>query len=34
MICPFILGWLRHHPEYRDLLYRAPPPKVGDEEPT
>lgn len=34
VICPFILGWLRHHPEYHDLLYNAPTPKVGDEEPT
>lgn len=25
VICPFILGWLRRHPEYRDLLYSAAP---------
>lgn len=30
VICPFILGWLRHHPEYRDLLYTAPPATVGE----
>lgn len=32
VICPFILGWLRHHPEYADVLYNAPRPKVGDRE--
>lgn len=26
VICPFILGWLRNHPEYRDLLHNASPP--------
>ena len=24
MVCPFVLGWLRRHPEYRDLLFNAP----------
>lgn len=23
-ICPFIEGWMRRHPEYADLHYRAP----------
>nr|WP_193611755.1 GNAT family N-acetyltransferase [Nocardioides lijunqiniae] len=31
VICPFIIGWLRHHAEYRDLLFNAPAPAVGDE---
>lgn len=30
VICPFILGWVRHHPEYQDLLFNAPPSKVSD----
>jgi predicted GNAT family acetyltransferase len=30
VICPFITGWIRHHPEYRDDLYGAPPSKVVD----
>lgn len=34
VICPFILSWLRRHPEYVDVLFNAPPAKVGDEEPT
>lgn len=29
VICPFILGWMRHHAEYQDLLFNAPPPKVS-----
>lgn len=24
VICPFIFGWLRSHPEYRDLLVNEP----------
>ncbi|GAA1904090.1 hypothetical protein GCM10009737_00990 [Nocardioides lentus] len=30
VICPFISGWVRHHPEYGDLLYNAPPSRVTD----
>jgi predicted GNAT family acetyltransferase len=30
VLCPFILGWLRGHPEYRDVLFNAPPSKVSD----
>ena len=30
VICPFILGWLRNHPEYQDLLYNAPRSRVKD----
>lgn len=30
VICPFILGWWRNHPEHQDLLYNAPPSRVGD----
>lgn len=30
VICPFILGWLGHHPEYRDLLFNAPRSSVTD----
>lgn len=30
VICPFILGWLRTHPDYQDVLFNAPPPKVSD----
>lgn len=30
VICPFIIGWLRNHPEYQDLLFNAPSPKVSD----
>jgi uncharacterized protein len=30
VICPFILGWLGHHPEYRGLLFNAPPSTVSD----
>ena len=30
VICPYVIGWLRGHPEYRDLLFNAPPAKVGD----
>ena len=30
VICPFVTGWIHHHPEYRELLYGAPPSKVTD----
>lgn len=30
VICPFIIGWLRNHPDYQDLLFNAPPSKVSD----
>ncbi|GAB3839192.1 GNAT family N-acetyltransferase [Kribbella italica] len=30
VLCPFIIGWLRNHPDYRDLLFNAPPSKVSD----
>ncbi len=30
VICPFILGWLRSHPDYQDLLFNAPPSRVSD----
>ncbi|GAB2451924.1 GNAT family N-acetyltransferase [Streptomyces incanus] len=30
VICPFIISWLRNHPEYRDLLYNAAPSRVSD----
>lgn len=30
VICPFIIGWIRSHPEYRDLLYNARPSNVSD----
>ncbi len=33
VVCPFILGWLRRHREYVDVLFNAPPAKVGDEGP-
>lgn len=32
VICPFIIGWLRHHLEYRDLLFNAPQPTVSTHE--
>lgn len=32
VICPFILSWMRRHPEHVDVLFNAPAPKVGDEE--
>ncbi|MFC5856218.1 hypothetical protein ACFPZI_31960 [Streptomyces chlorus] len=28
-ICPYIISWLRNHPEYRDLLYNAAPSRVS-----
>jgi predicted GNAT family acetyltransferase len=33
VVCPFILGWLRRHHDYVDVLFNAPPAKVGDEVP-
>jgi predicted GNAT family acetyltransferase len=30
VICPFIIGWLRNHPEYRDVLFNAPPSTASD----
>jgi uncharacterized protein len=30
VICPFVTGWIHHHPEYRDVLYGAPPSKFTD----
>lgn len=29
-VCPFILGWIRKHPEYGDLLFNAPTSRVSD----
>lgn len=29
-LCPFIKGWIGHHPEYVDLVYGAPPSTVKD----
>jgi predicted GNAT family acetyltransferase len=23
-LCPFIKGWIEHHPDYQDLVYGAP----------
>ncbi|MFF4894333.1 GNAT family N-acetyltransferase [Micromonospora chersina] len=34
VICPFILSWIRRHPEHVDVLFNAPPATVGNEEPT
>ncbi len=34
VICPFILSWLRRHQEYLHVLFNAPPPAVGGEEPS
>ncbi|WP_262851820.1 GNAT family N-acetyltransferase [Mumia quercus] len=25
VVCPFILSWMRKHPEYRDVLFNATP---------
>ncbi len=36
VVCPFVLGWVGHHPEYADLLHNAPAtPRVraDDEQP-
>jgi uncharacterized protein len=30
VLCPFILAWLRTHPDYQDLLFNAPPSKVSE----
>jgi predicted GNAT family acetyltransferase len=30
VICPYIISWLRKHPEYHDLLYNAAPSRVSD----
>jgi predicted GNAT family acetyltransferase len=30
VVCPFILGWLGRHPDYRDLLFNAPPSRASD----
>lgn len=30
VICPFILDWLRTHPDYQDLLFNAPSSTVSD----
>lgn len=30
VLCPFIIGWLRKHPEHRDVLFNAPPAKASD----
>ena len=32
VLCPFILGWMRKHPDYQDLLFNAPPSRVSDQE--
>jgi uncharacterized protein len=29
-ICPFVQGWMAHHPDYIDLDYRQPPSNVTD----
>lgn len=30
VVCPFIIGWLRKHPDYQDLLFNAPASTVSD----
>lgn len=30
VVCPFIIGWLRNHVDYQDLLFNAPPSTVSD----
>ncbi len=30
VICPFILAWLRTHPDYRPVLFNAPRAKASD----
>lgn len=30
VVCPFIIGWLRHHPEHQDVLFNAPPSRASD----
>jgi predicted GNAT family acetyltransferase len=29
-LCPFIKGWIGHHPDYRDLVYGQPPSTARD----
>lgn len=29
-VCPFVEGWMRRHPEYADLDYRAPKSSATD----
>jgi predicted GNAT family acetyltransferase len=29
-LCPFFQGWIRRHPEYRDLVFRPRPSRVAD----
>lgn len=29
VVCPFILGWVGKHPEYRDVLFNATPSTSG-----
>lgn len=31
VVCPFILEWIRRHPEYVDLLFNAPASATADE---
>lgn len=31
VICPFILEWIRRHPEYADLLFNAPASATADD---
>ncbi|TDB92370.1 GNAT family N-acetyltransferase [Actinomadura sp. 7K534] len=33
VICPYIIAWLRRHPEYQDLLYNAARPKTSNQPP-
>jgi predicted GNAT family acetyltransferase len=30
VVCPFIVGWLRNHPDYQDLLINAPRSRPSD----
>jgi predicted GNAT family acetyltransferase len=30
VICPFIIGWLRNHPEHQDVLFNAPQSRASD----
>jgi uncharacterized protein len=29
-LCPFVRGWIEHHPDYRDLVFEPPPSRVSD----
>jgi predicted GNAT family acetyltransferase len=29
-LCPFIKSWIGHHPDYKDLVYGAPPSTARD----